>query len=459
MGFGHRVYRAEDPRARVLRRTAQELDAPRYEVAEALEKAALAELKERRPDRVLETNVEFWAAIVLDFAEVPAEHVHLDVHLRPHRRLVGAHPRAEAHRPADPPVARSTPARRRARPTSVEGWNAEWAADRPDRSRRMTRPTLHTARLTLRPLTDDDLPHLVALNGDPEVMRFITGRALTPAEVAADLPGCTGSERGLGLWSGTDADGVRRRLVPRRGPRRRRRGGDRLAPPAAPLGSRARRRRGPSPARRTPSRPSGLERVWAETMAVNARSRAVMERLGMRHTGTEVREWEDPIPGWEQGEVVYELTREDAAVALWDDEAQTFDEAADHGLRDPGCARPGGSCCATCSRPRRPGSPTSAAAPAPCRCCSTEEGYAVTGVDFSPEMILRARAKVPGGRVRRGRRGRAPARPRGLRRRAEPPRALGDARPGGRPGALARPARARRAGWCWSRAAGRPGPG
>src|SRR5947208_6205783 len=72
MGFGHRVYRAEDPRARVLRRTAKELDAPRYEVAEALEKAALAELKARRPDRVLETNVEFWAAIVLDFAEVPA---------------------------------------------------------------------------------------------------------------------------------------------------------------------------------------------------------------------------------------------------------------------------------------------------------------------------------------------------------------------------------------------------
>lgn len=71
MGFGHRVYRAEDPRARVLRRTARELNAPRYEVAEALEQAALKELRERRPDRVLETNVEFWAAIVLDFAQVP----------------------------------------------------------------------------------------------------------------------------------------------------------------------------------------------------------------------------------------------------------------------------------------------------------------------------------------------------------------------------------------------------
>ena len=72
MGFGHRVYRAEDPRARVLRRTARELGAPRYDVAVALEEAALAELRERRPDRVLETNVEFWAAIMLDFAQVPA---------------------------------------------------------------------------------------------------------------------------------------------------------------------------------------------------------------------------------------------------------------------------------------------------------------------------------------------------------------------------------------------------
>src|ERR1700742_1945285 len=73
MGFGHRVYRAEDPRARVLRRTAHEIDAPRVEVAEALEKAALAELKARRPDRVLATNVEFWSAVVLDFADVPPE--------------------------------------------------------------------------------------------------------------------------------------------------------------------------------------------------------------------------------------------------------------------------------------------------------------------------------------------------------------------------------------------------
>jgi citrate synthase len=73
MGFGHRVYRAEDPRARVLRRTAAEIGAPRLEVAEALEQAALAALKERSPDRVLATNVEFWSAVVLDYANVPPE--------------------------------------------------------------------------------------------------------------------------------------------------------------------------------------------------------------------------------------------------------------------------------------------------------------------------------------------------------------------------------------------------
>ncbi len=73
MGFGHRVYRAEDPRARVLRRTAREIGSPRYEVAEKLEQAALAELAARRPDRVLATNVEFWSAVILDSADVPAD--------------------------------------------------------------------------------------------------------------------------------------------------------------------------------------------------------------------------------------------------------------------------------------------------------------------------------------------------------------------------------------------------
>jgi citrate synthase len=73
MGFGHRVYRAEDPRARVLRRTARELGSPRVEIADELERAALSALREKSPDRVLETNVEFWAAVVLDIAEIPPD--------------------------------------------------------------------------------------------------------------------------------------------------------------------------------------------------------------------------------------------------------------------------------------------------------------------------------------------------------------------------------------------------
>ena len=53
--------------------------------------------------------------------------------------------------------------------------------------------------------------------------------------------------------------------------------------------------------------------MLASTMAVNAGSRAVLAKLGLRHTDTWFREWEQPIPGWEQGEVLYELTRTEHA--------------------------------------------------------------------------------------------------------------------------------------------------
>ena len=121
MGFGHRVYRAEDPRARVLRRAAEELGAPRFEAALALEQAALKELRERRPDRPIETNVEFWAAIVLDFAEVPShmftsmftcartagwsahilEQKKLNKLIRPSAKYVGPAPRPVSDVPSD----------------------------------------------------------------------------------------------------------------------------------------------------------------------------------------------------------------------------------------------------------------------------------------------------------------------------------------------------------------------
>jgi citrate synthase len=70
MGFGHRVYRAEDPRSRLLKRTAKELGSPRVEVAEALEQAAHEAIAKKHPDHSY-TNVEFWSAIVLDVAEIP----------------------------------------------------------------------------------------------------------------------------------------------------------------------------------------------------------------------------------------------------------------------------------------------------------------------------------------------------------------------------------------------------
>ncbi len=71
MGFGHRIYRAEDPRSRLLKRTAKELGSAQVELAEELEQVALAALQERHPERVLATNVEYYSAIVLDVAEIP----------------------------------------------------------------------------------------------------------------------------------------------------------------------------------------------------------------------------------------------------------------------------------------------------------------------------------------------------------------------------------------------------
>ena len=127
MGFGHRVYRAEDPRARVLRRTTQELGAPRYEVAEALEKAALSELRERRPDRVLETNVEFWAAIILDFAEIPP---HMFTSMFTCARTAGwsAHilEQKRTGRLIRPSAVYTGPDTRGAE--TVKGWNDAWSA-------------------------------------------------------------------------------------------------------------------------------------------------------------------------------------------------------------------------------------------------------------------------------------------------------------------------------------------
>ena len=73
MGFGHRVYRAEDPRARVLQAARRRSSARRASRSPRRSStAAIAALREKHPDRPLETNVEFWGAVVLEIARVPA---------------------------------------------------------------------------------------------------------------------------------------------------------------------------------------------------------------------------------------------------------------------------------------------------------------------------------------------------------------------------------------------------
>ena len=67
MGFGHRVYRAYDPRAAALRQVAEAMD-PRpdwLDLAIQVEDVVLRVLAELKPGRVLKTNVEYYAAAVL----------------------------------------------------------------------------------------------------------------------------------------------------------------------------------------------------------------------------------------------------------------------------------------------------------------------------------------------------------------------------------------------------------
>jgi citrate synthase len=77
MGFGHRVYRVRDPRADALKAAVRRLDRSssarpgRLALAEAVEAAALAILKEKKPGRPLDTNVEFYTALLLEALGLP----------------------------------------------------------------------------------------------------------------------------------------------------------------------------------------------------------------------------------------------------------------------------------------------------------------------------------------------------------------------------------------------------
>jgi citrate synthase len=73
MGMGHRIYRVRDPRAAVLEQAVKPLASPRLELARAVEKAAAKILLERKPDRPLAANVEFYTAVLLDAVGLPRE--------------------------------------------------------------------------------------------------------------------------------------------------------------------------------------------------------------------------------------------------------------------------------------------------------------------------------------------------------------------------------------------------
>ena len=73
MGMGHRVYRVRDPRAAVLEEAVRPLASPRLAQARAVEGAAAKILRERKPDRPLAANVEFYTAVLLDAVGLPRE--------------------------------------------------------------------------------------------------------------------------------------------------------------------------------------------------------------------------------------------------------------------------------------------------------------------------------------------------------------------------------------------------
>ncbi|MFE9679032.1 citrate synthase/methylcitrate synthase [Streptomyces sp. NPDC006259] len=73
MGFGHAVYRTEDPRSRMLREIAQRFGGPRVDFAVEVERRVEAILAELKPGRELHTNVEFYAGVVMELCGLPRE--------------------------------------------------------------------------------------------------------------------------------------------------------------------------------------------------------------------------------------------------------------------------------------------------------------------------------------------------------------------------------------------------
>lgn len=177
---------------------------------------------------------------------------------------------------------------------------------------------VQTDRLVLRRFTDADVENLVRLDSEPAVMRFLTREPTSRAEIEHEvLPrilrdyqlGPAGRfaviERSTAAFVGWLA-----LQPPQDGSVTEVELGYRLTPSVwgreyATEGARALIRKGFTEL--------GVERVWAQTMAVNTASRRVMEKAGLTYVRTFHRHFDDPLPGIEHGEVEYELHRADWA--------------------------------------------------------------------------------------------------------------------------------------------------
>ncbi|QVQ52697.1 GNAT family N-acetyltransferase [Spiractinospora alimapuensis] len=175
-----------------------------------------------------------------------------------------------------------------------------------------------TERMRLRPITTDDVDNLVELDSDPEVMRYLSGGEATPRETVVDrnLPRLTRHYPGIGTfgyWAAeTREDGeflgwfeyrpldVDSAEVVELGYRLRRAAWGRGL---ATEGARALIHWG--------FRELDVQRVTANTMAVNAASRRVMEKAGLIYLRGYFEHSPDGIPGAEFGEVEYVLDRAD----------------------------------------------------------------------------------------------------------------------------------------------------
>jgi RimJ/RimL family protein N-acetyltransferase len=185
-------------------------------------------------------------------------------------------------------------------------------------------PVLRTDRLVLVPLTDEHLDLETVLDSDAEVLRYLFPRAQTPDETRArhdDRVSRASEVDGLGVWMGfvdeeqqdTETFVGLFMLNPPHGPSQPR------SPGLADVGYRIRRdrwrqgfaREGSLELLRHAFETVGLDRVIAQTMAVNAGSRATMSSVGLTFVRSFIEEYDEPVPGSEEGEVEYAITREE----------------------------------------------------------------------------------------------------------------------------------------------------